>query len=134
MTKSVCRLKLVPLVEVAGPLVAQLDPGNADGQPDHQKGDERQQVPSVLHYEIAEAVEEDRLPVRAGRAQRQDRQHGGQKGHRIGEGAQDAERREVSQEPWPPAPYTSARALTRRPQNLDDGAMKKLLVGAAAFG
>ena len=39
----------------------------------------------------------------------------------------------MSWEPWPPARYTSARAAWR-PQNLDDGAMKKLLVGAAAFG
>ena len=39
----------------------------------------------------------------------------------------------MSWEPWPPARYTSARAAWR-PQNLDDGAMKKLLVGAADFG
>ena len=39
----------------------------------------------------------------------------------------------MSWEPWPPARYTSARAAWR-PQNLNDGAMKKLLVGAAAIG
>ena len=39
----------------------------------------------------------------------------------------------MSWEPGPPARHTSARAAWR-PQNLDDGAMKKLLVGAAAFG
>ena len=39
----------------------------------------------------------------------------------------------MSWEPGPPARQTSARAAWR-PQNLDDGAMKKLLVGAAAFG
>ena len=39
----------------------------------------------------------------------------------------------MSWEPGPPARHTSARAAWR-PQNLDDGAMKKILVGAAAFG
>ena len=39
----------------------------------------------------------------------------------------------MSWEPVPPARHTSARAAWR-PQNLDDGAMKKILVGAAAFG
>ena len=39
----------------------------------------------------------------------------------------------MSWEPGPPARHTSARAAWR-PQNLDDGAMKKLLVGAAACG
>ena len=35
--------------------------------------------------------------------------------------------------PGPPARDTSARAV-RRPQNLDACAMKKILVGTAAFG
>ena len=39
----------------------------------------------------------------------------------------------MSWEPWPPARHTSARAAWR-PQNLDDSAMKKILVGAAACG
>ena len=39
----------------------------------------------------------------------------------------------MSWEPGPPARHTSAWAAWR-PQNLDDGAMKKILVGAAAFG
>ena len=39
----------------------------------------------------------------------------------------------MSWEPGPPARHTSTRAAWR-PQNLDDSAMKKILVGAAAFG
>ena len=39
----------------------------------------------------------------------------------------------MSWEPGPPARHTLARAAWR-PHNLDDGAMKKILVGAAAFG
>ena len=39
----------------------------------------------------------------------------------------------MSWEPGPPARHTSARAAWR-PQNLEDGAMKKILISAAPFG
>ena len=81
----------VALIEVAGPVVAQLDARNSGNQNHCHNGDHHQQNLAPFHHECAEAVEEaGTLGWCRWRVQRQNGKHGRQERHRVDENANQA--------------------------------------------